>query len=526
MFPILACGQVLESNLPIIVINTNGNTIVNEPKVLAGMGIIDNGPGAINSSDDPFNDYDGVIGIEFRGSSSQSFPKKNFGIELRKEGQQDTSLSLLGMPAEEDWVLHGPYSDKAQLRNVLTFELWKYTGRYGSRTRFVELILNGDYRGLYVLMENVKRDGDRVDIARLRDDENSGDDLTGGYIIKIDKFDGTVSGDGFASLYEPPGRTREEQQIYFQYDYPRGDEITPAQETYIRDYVRAFENALNSGNFTDPVTGYRAYADMGSFVDYALLTEMTRNVDAYRLSTFLFKDKDSNGGLLNIGPPWDYNLAWGNANYCDGSSVSGYAWDFNQVCDEDFWLIPFWWDRLLRDPGFVAALNERWTELRSGPWSTESIHSYIDSVTQVLEAPVQRNYQRWGSLGEYVWPNNFVGQTYQEEVGYMKDWIGQRLSWLDANLPALQNITSVSELNEDEASIYPNPVNDILIVRGESRIVHLELRDAQGRLLKSIYPEDQMEYHLYTGDLRAGVYILSTQESSGRRTNARLIKAD
>ena len=276
-----------ESTLPIIRIDTEGNTIVDEPKVLAKMGIIDNGPGNINRPGDPPNDYDGSIGIEFRGSSSQAlFDKKNYGIELRKVGEQDTSLSLLGMPAEEDWVLHGPYSDKSLMRNVLTFHLWTATGRYGSRTRYVELLLNNDYKGVYVLMEKIKRDGGRVDIARLEEDENSGDDLTGGYIIKLDKFDGGNSGAGFSSTYDPPGKVREEQQIYFQYDYPRGDRITPAQESYIQSYVQAFEDALFGSNFLDPVTGYKAYADMASFVDYAIMNEITRNVDGYRLSTF------------------------------------------------------------------------------------------------------------------------------------------------------------------------------------------------------------------------------------------------
>ncbi len=523
LFPLFGYGQVLESNLPVIVINTEGNTIVNEPKVLAGMGIIDNGPGNVNRSDDPYNDYDGVIGIEFRGSSSQSFPKKNYGIELRKVGEQDTSLSLLGLPAEEDWVLHGPYSDKSQMRNVLTFALWKHTGRYGSRFRYVELIINNDYKGLYVLMENVKRDGDRVDIARLQADENSGDDLTGGYIIKLDKFDGTVSGDGFPSLYEPPGRTSPEQQIYFQYDYPRGDEITPQQETYIRDYVRGFEDALNSGKFTDPVTGYQAWADMNSFVDYAILNEMTRNVDGYRLSTFLYKDKDSNGGLLHIGPPWDYNLAWGNANYCDGSAISGWAWDFNKVCDGDFWLIPFWWDRFLRDPAFVQRLNERWTALRSGPYATNRVHAYIDSLAAALDQPIQRNFERWGYLGEYVWPNNFVGQTYDEEVNYLKDWLSQRLNWLDANFPSLLAITSTSPERFPAIQAYPNPVTDFLRIAGTVGIARVEIRDMGGRLLIS---EENVTgpVEVDTRFLARGVYLLTVRQQDGGLRTVKILK--
>jgi len=333
ILPLYAFSQVtLDSTLlPIISINTNGGTIVDEPKILATMGIIDNGPGNFNHMGDPFNDYDGNIGIEFRGSSSQFFDKKNYGIELWKSFRVDTSLALLGLPKEEDWVLHGPYSDKSLMRNALAFNLWSKTGRYGSRTRFTELVLNNGYKGVYILMEKVKRDSARVNISKLTAIENTGDDLTGGYIVKVDKFDGTNSGDGWSSPFDPPGKVSFDQQVYFQFDYPKGRNITSAQRAYIEKYVTNFETTLAGPEFRNPVTGYQAYIDIDSFVDFAIINEITRNVDGYRLSTFLHKDKDSKGGKLYIGPIWDFNLAFGNADYCQGSNTSGWAWDFNET---------------------------------------------------------------------------------------------------------------------------------------------------------------------------------------------------
>ncbi len=208
--PFVTTAQVVldSTRLPIVIINTSGGTIVNEPKIPATMGIIANDNGSYNHTTDPFNDYDGNIGIELRGSSSQAlFDKKNYGIELWTGVEQDTSASLLGLPAEEDWVLHGPYSDKSLMRNVLTFELWSRTGWYGSRFRYIELIINNGYKGVYVLMEKIKRDKNRVDISKLTETENNGDDLTGGYIVKLDKFDGTNSGEGWASPYDPIKRS-------------------------------------------------------------------------------------------------------------------------------------------------------------------------------------------------------------------------------------------------------------------------------------------------------------------------------
>lgn len=526
ILPWLGFGQVLESStLPIIKISTNGNTIVDEPKVLADMEIIDNGEGNLNRPTDTPNDYDGVIGIEFRGSSSQAlFAKKNYGIELRKVGEQDTSVALLGMPAEEDWVLHGPYSDKTLMRNALTFHLWNATDRYGSRTRYVELILDSDYKGVYILMEKIKRDGDRVDIAKLEEDENSGDDLTGGYIIKLDKFDGGNSGEGFVSSYAPPLQTSQDQRIYFQYDYPKGDNITPQQEAYIQDYVREFEDALYGGDFLNPVTGYKAFAEMESFVDFAIMNEVSRNVDGYRLSTFMYKDKDSKGGKLTLGPIWDFNLAWGNANYCDGSNTTGWAWDFNQVCDQDFWLIPFWWDRLLQDPEFVETLNTRWTELRAGRFSTASIHNYIDSLALAMDDPIIRNYERWPIIGEYIWPNNYVGSSYQDEINYLKDWVSQRMIWLDNSIPTLRTITSNEEITERLLRVYPNPVGSRFTLASPVQIRKYSVGDLQGREIINSEGSGQLNHVVDTSTLPGGVYILSVEYIDGGKESIRLLK--
>lgn len=458
------------SNLPIVVIDTRGQTILDEPKVPAFMGIIDNGPGQINYPTDPYNDYEGNIGIELRGSSSQYiFDKKNYGIEIWDENLQDTSVSILGMPEEEDWVLHGPYSDKTLMRNLLAFKLGRDLGRYASKTRLCELILNGGYHGVYVVMEKVKRDPARVDISKLNPDEISGDDLTGGYIVKIDKFDGSNSGQGWASPYRPQNYSRADQTIFFQYEYPKNDEIVSQQKAYIQQYITDFETALMNRSLSDMVAGYKSYIDVESFVDYAIINEITRNIDAYRLSTFLYKDKASQDGRLVIGPIWDYNLAFGNADYCAGWNTEGWAWDFNLVCNEDYWLIPFWWRRFMMDQDFTTQLKNRWFELRNQEFSTASIHSYIDSVANVLEQPQIRNFMRWNILGNYVWPNAYVGNSYQDEINYLKTWTEQRLNWLDRNLEDI--VTGIGDEMDQitEIKLYPNPFNgEVMVELGTS----------------------------------------------------------
>jgi hypothetical protein len=475
------------SNLPIIVINTGGQAIRNEPKIMADMQIVDNGPGNRNYPTGPFNDYSGKIGIEFRGSSSQSFPKKNYGIEIWDAAGNDTTASILGMPVEGDWVLHGPYSDKSLIRNMLAMRIGRDQERYASRTRLAELIINGQYQGVYVAMEKIKRDKNRVDIAKLEPHENSGDDLTGGYIIKLDKFDGSNSGGGWASPYRPPQYQRSDQQIFFQYEYPKGRDITSQQAAYIRSYVTEFEDAVYGPDFDKMRGGWRDYLDEASAIDFLIVNELTRNVDGYRLSTFLYKDKDSKDGKLYFGPIWDFNLAFGNADYCQGGLHTGWALDFNSHCSGDFWLIPFWWKRFLQDDMFIANLKARWSELRSGPYSNASLNQYIDSLANVLQEPQARNFDMWRVLDRYVWPNNYVGNTYANEINYLKTWVTNRLQWLDTGIANLQGVTGTGDDQADGGPrLYPNPFDErlhLLLPQAQAGQYRLLLSDLMGKEL-------------------------------------------
>ena len=419
-----------ENKLPQVVINTNGSGIVDEPKIDAQMTI------TVNEQ----IDYEGGIGIEIRGSSSQFFPKKQFGFETRDAANEDVNVSLLGFPEEEDWILYAPYSDKSLMRNMLIYDLSREIGRYTSRAKFVEVTINGWYNGVYVLMEKLKRDSNRIDINKLKVDENSGEDLTGGYILKIDKARGSnefsyTSTNSITSAYNP-NHANSGQKIHFLYDTPDEEDITTEQKTYISNYLASFENALAGTNFTNPTTGYATYIDTQSFIEFFLLNELSNNVDGYRLSTWLTKDKNEK---LKMGPIWDFNLAFGNADYCSGGATNVWAYKFNERCPQDFWLIPFWWERLLEDPAFVSQLKSRWTELRSGAFSNTAILQKIDAYTETLtlSGGIQENFQKWRVLGQYVWPNNFVGNTYAEERNYLINWINDRISWLDTEISRL-----------------------------------------------------------------------------------------
>lgn len=434
---------LFESNLPIVVINTFGVPIPDDPKVTGHMGIIDNGPNELNHMYDPFNSYDGYVGIETRGHSTQMFPKKSYGFETRDSLGDDVSVAILGMPEESDWILYAPYTDKSMLRNTITFDMGHKLEGYCSRTVYCELVLNSDYKGVYVMMEKIKKDENRVDIASLKPDEVSGEDLTGGYILAVDWLDPdfTYNEDGWVSNPVPPYPNA--MDITFQYYYPKPEDIVPQQRIYIRDFITTAENNLTSAGFANSESGYNNFFDLPSFVDFMLLNEISKEVDKYRLSQYFFKEKDSDGGKLFAGPPWDFNLGYGNVDYwAPGVDFTG--WVYTNVQPVDYSIV-FWWKRMMEDPYFNNLAKTRWVSLRENGLKDANIHSVIDSIVSYIDSAKDRNYVRWPILGQYIWPNyNWMNNTYADEVEYFENFLFNRLHWMDYNLPGRVLNPSVS----------------------------------------------------------------------------------
>lgn len=517
------------SNLPIIVINTGGGTIVDDPKIVVDMGIIDNGPGNRNNVTDPYNVYNGKAAIEIRGSSSQMFPKKQYGIELRDaSGEEDVEASIFGMPKEADWILFAPYNDKTLMRDALSYRLGRSMGNYATRTRYFELVLNNEYMGVYVFFEKVKRGKNRVNIEKLEETETTGDDLTGGYILKIDKTTGGDQG-GFNSTHAPLSSTKA-QKIYFQYEYPKGEDMVPAQKTYIQNYVKAFEDVLASDNYNDPVNGWTKYADMNSFVDYMIMNEVSKNADGYRLSTFMHKKRDSDGGKLFMGPIWDFNLGYGNVNYCTQGTTTGLVIDFNSICPEDGWQIPFWWKKLWSDEKFRVALSDRWTSLRATKFSNNVVLGYIDSVATVMNVEAQqRNFQKWPVLGQYVWPNyQYNLATYDAEVKWLKDWIRSRMSYLDG-----QFYYSISGVNESSTpllvSTFPNPSDGDVMFEYHipaPGVTKIEIFDVLGRNVSSILNSHDAagQYSQRTTIATPGIYVYRVTHNNSEPKGGKLVR--
>lgn len=521
LFPIQLFGQSFtSSNLPLVVINTNGRTIIDNPKIPASMGIIWNGPGKRNTLTDPKNDFNGNISIEIRGSSSQMFPKSSYGFETKSIDLMDMDVSLLGMPEENDWVLYAPYTDKTMIRDVLTYTLDASMGHYSPRCRYVELFLNNQYQGLYVLMEKIKRNKNRVDIAKLLTTDLTGENLTGGYIVKIDKTTGG-GGDGWNSNY-----INNTNSTFYQYDYPKSSEIMAEQKTYIQTYVANMEKALYLEKFTG-AGSYHEFLNDTSFIDFMIINELAKNIDGYRLSSYLYKGKNK---LMNCGPIWDFNLTYGNCNYYNGWITTGF--EYQTDFSGDNWQNPFWWNKLMRDPAFVTKLKRRWSWIRKHEFSDTRIKFVTDSLVNLISEAQVRNYQHWtGVIGNYIWPNYYVGTTYTSEVTWMKSWITQRLAYLDKMWP--YNFTgNENQLAFSSGAVYPNPFTDRLDIGLAPSVngpAYAELFNMGGTLIRKTDIEIQNGQSHFEFSaikiLNPGMYVLRITQNNNILLTQKVVKS-
>ncbi len=413
-------GRGFTSNLPVVVIDTFGQSINQNTHTPGLAAFVDTDSGGRADIADPPSLIN-RIGMNIRGKSSTGFAKKQYHLETWDENNSEVAVSVLGFPAESDWVLQGPYSDKSLMRNFLSYNWSNEMGRYASRTKFIEVFLNtdggsvsmSDYVGVYVLMEKIKRGKDRVDIEALGPEDNAEPEITGGYIFKKDKLD---SG-------EPTFNTSTALQLI--YVDPNGYDITEPQKEWLRNHINEFESALRGPNFRDPNLGYRKYIDVDSFIDIHILVELTKNIDGFRLSTYMHKDR---GGKITMGPAWDYNLSLGNADYLNGWIPTGWYYDLISAAQYP------WWRRLFEDPWFQRRYADRWFELRRNLFTTSRLLNYIDDTARLLSEAQARNFDRWNILGNRVWPNWYIANTYQEEIDWMKGWLEDRLNWMDGQI--------------------------------------------------------------------------------------------
>lgn len=426
-----------DSNLPIIVINVDQGSIPDEPKVLATMKIIYAGEGKRNLVSYQFDnsklDYNGRIGIETRGSSSQSLEKKQYGLTtLKADNVSNNSVSLLGMSAENDWILSGLAFDASFMRDYLAFTLSRKIGQYAPNTKFCELVINGEYRGIYMLVEKIKVDDNRVNLAKLKPTDNAPPEVTGGYITKADKIAGVD-----ASAWKIDGTD-------FVHEFPKADNVTPYQNNYIQSVFLDLESKSSNSHYT---AGYPSVIDIPSFIDFMIINELGSNVDAYQFSTYFHKDKNAK---LRAGPIWDSNLTFGyDLVHWGYDRCKTDVWQFSNVDNNG----PNFWRNLFNDATFKCYFAKRWHELTQPgqPLSETSLYALVDETAALLAEASTRDHQKWDDA---IWtplyrnippPLGPLDPSLSAQVNLIKSFITQRIDWMTANLGSFSACNNVSK---------------------------------------------------------------------------------
>ena len=345
--------------------------------------------------------------IKGRGKSSWGQPKKPYRLKF-VDGRK-----MFGMHKDKGWILIANYSDKSLVRNLLATRLSKILGMDWTPEMLpVDFYLNGEYQGVYNLVENKEVAHNKVDI-----DVNAGD-----YLLEIEQ-----------SIDQPHSFKTAQARIPIQFEEPENP--TSDQIAYVRNYVDNFESALFSDNFTDPETGYRRYIDVRSFVNNYIAQELSKNVDGnLRKSTPLTLERERGLCLYFL---WDFDLAFGNADYFDsefpGSTSGPEGWFV-----KDFGLDGYgtgWYPRLFQDPWFVGQVKARWNEVFP---ELEALLPLIDGLVKSLHDGPERNFKKWDILTHHVWPNVTVPGTYQGEIEYLKNFYKTRLAWLNTAINELE----------------------------------------------------------------------------------------
>lgn len=421
-----------DTYLPVLIVDTYGNALKSkelDERIAAELKIIDHGTGKKNNPSDTIYAFRGYAGIKYRGNSSFSTsPKKPYAIEIwdmphtADSIANDISVSLLGMPAASDWILLAPYSDKTLLRDPLMSCLFQQTMEFVPQTRFCELVFNGKYYGLYILMEKTERHKNRIDIQSSKN--TTGKPGESGYHLEIDRDDepGFRSVKDIRNLYGSKESWR--VKPWYQFKYPKAENLTEEQKNFIMSRIDSMETLMESQDFNKETGGYKDFFDTESMAAYIIAQEFSRNIDGYRLSTLIYKYSDRIDKRFHF-TIRDFNISLGGSDYGWGWSTEG--WSYNQTA----FASPFWFKKVMQDNSFLILVKNKWKELRKNKLSDNAILHTVDSLYSLISDAAGRNNLIWEMSGKKIWPAFFITQDYESEIAWLKDWILKRTAWLD-----------------------------------------------------------------------------------------------
>lgn len=423
------------THLPLISIETNGQKIPGEARdgstVEVKVTTFNNNDGKNSLSSN--KETEGKARIRYRGNSSMQFDKKGYLMKLIDENGEDREEKIFGMDLHDEWALHGPFLDKTLIRNYMWYNIYSQIDGNAPKVRFCEMILDGKYMGLYLMVETVARsEYGRVQISKYDEKKTASS-----YLVQLDR---ELEEDDNKHLENFSKYTRKMEDTEIRDDgselvihhgqdleikYPPEDIITEDTIKYITEDISEFEKALYSYDYNKKKDGYKSYINFDSFVNYFIINEFTLNNDAGYRSTYLYKDAR---GKLTL-YLWDMNNTFDNF--------------FKEILvNQDFTLKNrVWYNMILKDEKFVNEVINRYNELRKTYLNEEYLLNYIDDTIEYLGPAIERNYTVWGY--SFIKENGLLIPTernltsYKEAIEQYKNAIHERGTWLDKNIYTL-----------------------------------------------------------------------------------------
>lgn len=432
-----------EFTLPVVVIDTNGQkldeTVEKEDKELndQNVQIYKSSPRykanfkLYNPKKPEKAEIDEKIELSLRGQSSLSKPKKQYYISFENEQEEEKKVGILGMPEHSKWIINGAYMDKSLIRNYLAYTLAAQVMDYAPRVKFVEVFVKTDneelsydkhYAGVYLIVEKIERDENRINIRKAderykdvsfiiaRDKIKSNDRVYDTYWEELQE-DYIMGNDGIIRM-----------RSVIKNIYPGNSAISEEYLTKVKQYINEFEGVLYSSEYKTSDKGYRNYIDVNSFIDMAMINEIFKNIDGCEVSTYFYKDI---GGKLTSGPIWDFDLTLGNTTNEEVNEATGF-----RMVDT------IWFNRLFQDSYFCDLYEQRYKELRTDIYTEENFNKIIDDAIALLGGATKRNMERW-------YPNSQI--SYEDEINNIKKFIHTRLNWMDENIKAIQRYEEILE---------------------------------------------------------------------------------
>lgn len=437
------------SNLPLVFITTN-SVLGHDNRVMGHMTVVNNADGEnyvdLNAHADQTLEFDGPIAIKWRGTSSfqgTAQTKKPMSIKTLEDTTKTVDgkkkkVSLLGMGKDNDWCFLAPWQDNSYIRDILTMQMARGGYAFAPEMRYCEVFFNNIYYGVFVLSERATKGKNRLNLwdYGLDEDDNPIDDTTGDFHVEVDRATDMLTGKEephYTSYYRPMKNNGDiiwSRRIIYQYKDPEYEDFVEGTQEAVDKAIADMEDAFAANDYEDR---YGDYIDRESFMDFEIAQEVSNNVDAYRLSTPLYKYSDTHARATGDNNRWktalwDFNIAYGHEDgyYFDPFredwryTANDMMMDYGRYNDE---IIPFYWIKLNQDDAYINGIKARYTQRRLSSYTDRRIEAIKDSLLLILEQEaVERDHQAW--RGHF--------SSLENAIAEVVDFTKNRLEWMDS----------------------------------------------------------------------------------------------